>query len=202
MSKSVLKGRYDGGEEKGSKRALLVIDVQNEYFTGKLPISYPTNSFSNILQVMDKANENEIPVVVIQHTLNKEGAVAFVKDTDGWELHDEIKNRKYSHYIEKTLPSSFIHTDLEEWLAKNNIDTITISGYMTHQCCDITAKYAMHLGYNVEFLSDATGTISIENEQGKISAEELHKMILVIQASRFSKVLNTNEWINQIKKDK
>ncbi len=38
------------------KRALLVIDVQNEYFTGKLPITYPTGSLANVLSAMDAAS--------------------------------------------------------------------------------------------------------------------------------------------------
>ena len=47
------------------KRALLVIDVQNEYFSGKLPVTYPENSFENIIKVIDFANENKIPVIII-----------------------------------------------------------------------------------------------------------------------------------------
>ena len=50
------------------KRALLVIDVQNEYFSGLLPITHPQGHLTNILRVMDAAAGNEIPVVVIQHT--------------------------------------------------------------------------------------------------------------------------------------
>ena len=50
------------------KRALLVIDVQNEYFTGKLPVSYPSDSFNNILRIMDAAMENKIATAVIQNS--------------------------------------------------------------------------------------------------------------------------------------
>ncbi|MGE5677325.1 MAG: cysteine hydrolase, partial [Pseudomonadota bacterium] len=32
------------------KRVLLVIDVQNEYFTGKLPVTYPEGSLDNIIK--------------------------------------------------------------------------------------------------------------------------------------------------------
>ena len=53
---------------KSAKRALLVIDVQNEYFTGKLPVSYPSGSLDNILRAIDVALSQEIPVVVIRHT--------------------------------------------------------------------------------------------------------------------------------------
>jgi nicotinamidase-related amidase len=69
---------------------------------------------------------------------------------------------------------------------------------MTQLCCDTTARQAVHLGFKVEFLSDATGTLDIANEAGKISAEDLHRAILVTQQSRFSKVLTTEAWIESL----
>ncbi len=180
------------------KRVLLVIDVQNEYFSGKLPVSYPPGSLENILKVMNAAQANEIPVIVVQHTALAENAETFVKGTSGWELLPEVLNQPYTHLIEKTLPGSFTGTNLESWLRENNIATVTISGYMIHMCCDTTARQAFHKGFNVEFLSDATGTLSVSNYAGKISDEELHRAVLVTQAMRFSNVLSTTDWIQKI----
>ena len=56
----------------------------------------------------------------------------------------------------------------------------------------------MHLGFNVEFLEDATGTLNVSNYAGEISAEKLHKAILVTQAMRFSKVIHIEDWIKKI----
>lgn len=197
---TVFKGSYAGAGKPVGKRALLVIDVQNEYFTGKLPVCYPADTLPNVLAAIDAAKEAGIPVVIVQHTMTSPGASAFVKGSDGWELHDAVKGIEVDHYVEKNLPSSFVGTDLQAWLDGNGIDTVVISGYMTQFCCDTTAKYAMHLGYNVEFLSDATATLGFENEAGRVSAEELHRAILVQQAARFSHVLPTEAWIANIKK--
>jgi nicotinamidase-related amidase len=65
-------------------------------------------------------------------------------------------------------------------------------------CCDTTAREAFHKNYYVEFLSDATGTIDVNNYVGTISSKELHHATLMAQSLRFSKVLSTNEWINNI----
>ncbi len=197
---TVFKWSYAGAGKPVGKRALLVIDVQNEYFTGKLPVCYPADTLPNVLAAIDAAKEAGIPVVIVQHTMTSPGASAFVKGSDGWELHDALKGIEADHYVEKHLPSSFVGTDLQAWLDGNGIDTVVISGYMTQFCCDTTAKYAMHLGYNVEFLSDATATLGFENEAGRVSAEELHRAILVQQAARFSHVLPTEAWIANIKK--
>ncbi len=180
------------------KRALLVIDVQNEYITGKLPISYPPNSFSNILKVVDAANEKNIPVILIQHTSPAENALTFKKGSNEWNIHPEILNKKHTQVVEKKLPCSFTNTNLESVLKDLNIDTVTIAGFMTQMCCDTTARQAMHMGYSVEFLSDATGTLQLSNSAGTISAEDLHKAILVIQAARFSKVLSSDEWCRNL----
>lgn len=182
------------------KRALLVIDVQNEYFTGKLPVKYPKGSLKNIVKGMDEALINKIPIIVIQHTDLEKDSKTFIKGSKEWEIHDEIKKKKYDYIIEKNLPGSFTGTDLENILKKRNIDTVTICGYMTHMCCDTTARQAHHLGFSVEFLSDATGTINISNYSGTIKAKDMHKATLITQAMSFSKVLTINEWINTIKK--
>jgi nicotinamidase-related amidase len=178
--------------------ALLVIDVQNEYFTGKLPVTYPQRSFENILNAMDHARKHNIPVIVIQHTNPSTDASTFRKGSPMWELHDEIKRRTADVIIEKTLPGSFTGTNLDVWLKEKKISTITIAGYMTQMCCDTTARQAFHRGYSVQFLSDATGTLSITNSAGMISDADLHRAILVTQQQRFSRVLTTAEWIAQI----
>jgi nicotinamidase-related amidase len=100
--------------------------------------------------------------------------------------------------IEKTLPGSFTGTQLAAWLHEREIDTVVIAGYMTQMCCDTTARQAMHMGLNVEFLSDATGTLAVKNAAGAVTAEELHRAILVTQAMRFSTVLSTAEWIARL----
>lgn len=180
------------------KRALLVIDVQNEYFSGKMPVTYPEGSLGNIVKAMEAASRNGIPVILVQHTAPQKDSPTFAKGSKAWEIHEEILRRKYDYLIEKNLPGSFTATELESILRDKGIDTVVISGYMTQMCCDTTSRQAVHLGLSVEFLSDGTGTLDISNGAGKVTAEELHRAILVTQAMRFSKVRTTDEWIQAI----
>lgn len=179
-------------------RALLVIDVQNEYFTGKLPVSYPVGTLSNVLAAMDAARSHDVPVVAIQHAAPQPDSAVFRKGSKEWELHPEIAAREHDVLIHKSLPGSFTGTQLETWLREHGVETVVVSGYMTQMCCDTTARQALHLGFNVEFLSDATGTLDIQNEAGKVSGEELHRAILVTQQMRFSEVLPTGDWIKRL----
>lgn len=179
-----------------AKRALLVIDVQNEYFTGKMPVTYPEGSLANILRAVDAADATGVPVVVIQHAAPQPDSAVFLKGSAGWELHPEIASRAHVAVIHKSLPGSFTDTELETVLRSRGIDTVAICGYMTQMCCDTTSRQAVHLGFQVEFLSDATGTLEFSNSAGSISAKDLHTAVLVVQQSRFAKVMTAAEWVS------
>lgn len=178
------------------RRALLVIDVQNEYVTGNLPIEYPHvhESLGNITRAMDAADAHGIPVIVVPNTAPK-GSPVFAKGTTGWDLHEIVNSRERSHYIEKILPDAFSGTDLSDWLVEHGVNVITIVGYMTHNCDDATVKHALHAGYAVEFLTDASGSLSYENSAGTASAEEIHRVFSVVMHTRFAAVACTDEWI-------
>ncbi len=183
-------------------RALLVIDVQKEYFvspdySGALPITHPVGHLEQILRVMDAA-QGKLPTIVVQHFFPESGPPIFRKGTPGYELHPEVANRPWEHLVEKSLPGSFTNTDLEAWLRVRRIDTVTIAGYMTHMCCDTTAREAVHRGFKCEFLSDATGTLPLNNSAGAVTAEELHRSILVAQQMLLSEVLTTEQWLARI----
>lgn len=176
-------------------RALLVIDAQMEYFTGALPVSHPAGSLERILAAMDAAAAHGVPSAVIQHAAASPQVPVFAPGGPTWELHPEVARRPRDILVPKHLPGSFTNTELEPWLRQVGADTVAICGYMTQMCCDTTSRQAFHRGLGVEFLSDATGTLDLANSAGRVSAEELHRAILVTQAARFAKVLTTGEWI-------
>jgi nicotinamidase-related amidase len=176
-------------------RALLVIDVQNEYFTGAFPITHPAGHLDQILRVMDAAEGRVLTVIVQHHFPDKP---FFRKGTKEWELHPEVAGRPRDLLVEKTLPGSFTHTPLEDWLKARGITTVAIAGYMTHMCCDTTARQAVHRGFTVEFLSDATGTLPLSNSAGQVTAEELQRSILCAQQMLLSEVLPSSTWIDRL----
>lgn len=178
------------------KRALIVIDVQNEYVTGNLRIEYPAVEVSlrHIGQAMDAAHAAGIPVVVVQNS-TPPGTPIFARGSDGWALHPVVSSRPADHYVEKSLPSAFAGTDLESWLREQGIDTLTVVGYMTHNCVDSTVKQALHAGFAVEVLDDATGSVPYSNRSGLVSAEAIHRTFMVVLQSRFANVMDTASWL-------
>ncbi len=180
------------------KRALLVIDVQREYFDGALPITHPIGHLDRILQVMDLGRKAGVPTAVIRHHQPDPNSPIFCLNSEMWQLHPEVASRPYDVLIEKQLPGSFTGTNLEAWLKQVNADTVSIAGYMTHMCCDTTARQAFHRGYKVEFLKEATGTLRVENQAGTATAEELQNSILVAQQMFISDVIDNQTWVNRL----
>src|SRR5215218_5417632 len=106
------------------RRALVVIDVQNEYFEGGgLPIEYPpiTDTLPNVTRAMDAARAAGVPVVVVQHHAPP-GAPVFQADKHGGQLHPEVAERHRDHLVTKALPSVFTGTDFGAWLKARGVD--------------------------------------------------------------------------------
>ncbi|GLZ75208.1 isochorismatase [Actinorhabdospora filicis] len=177
--------------------ALIVIDVQNEYTAeGNLPIAYPDFGVAvgNIAAMMDAAAERGVKVVVVQHDAPATAPV-FVPGTRNWELHPEIGGRSRDHLLHKAFPSSFAGTDLLDYLRANDVDTVTLVGFMTQNCVLHTAFDAVVHGLAARVVSDATGAPGLANEQGKASAREIHETLMTVFHSNVAAVGTTAEWL-------
>lgn len=183
------------------RRALIVVDVQQEYFDGILQIQSPSReqSLANVLTALDVAERQGLPVVVAQHEL-PEGAPAFATGSHSWTLHPEIEARLKPSWkrVTKDKSSVFAGTDVAAWLDEQGVDTITIVGFMTNNCDIATAVGAEELGLAAEILSDATGAIHLANEAGKVSADQLHQTLLVLLHSNLAAVASTAAWAEAV----
>lgn len=179
-------------------RALLVIDVQREYFDGAFPIRHPVGHLEAILEAMDAARRAKLPTVVVRHHQPDPESPVFRKGSELWQLREEVESRPRDALIDKQLPGSFTNTRLDEFLKERHVDTVCIAGYMTQVCCDTTAREAFHRGYKVEFLRDATGTLDVANKAGSVTAEQLQDAILVAQQMFFSDVVDNATWLKRI----
>jgi nicotinamidase-related amidase len=182
------------------KRALLIIDVQNEYFTGNLRIEYPDvdQSLANICDAMDAARASGIPVVIVQHVGPETSPIAG-RGSIGAELHPSIGERHRDVLIEKNKTSALNGTTLGAWLRERAIDTLTVVGYMTNNCVTATTLQAAQEGWSVELLHDACGSVSYANAAGSATAEEIHRVYTVVLHTGFAAVATTAECLSAIK---
>ncbi|KUM29199.1 isochorismatase [Arthrobacter sp. EpRS66] len=180
------------------RRALIVIDAQQEYFEGLLQIQYPEReqSVAAIAKAMDAARQAEIPVVVVQHQA-PEGFPVFAPESSTFALHPQIAERLESadHSFTKGFASIFAGTGLEAWLREREIDTLTLVGYMTNNCVIGSAAAAEPLGFTVEVLPDATGAIDIVNSAGRIPAQQVHETLMAVLNSNWAAVAPSTQWV-------
>lgn len=182
-----------------TKRALILIDVQNEYVSGNLPIEYPDiqTSLANIGKAVAVAQSAGIPIVLVRQ-MAPESSPIFAKGSDGWQFHPVVAGITPDFYVEKALPSALAGTQLGPWLKENGIETLVVAGYMTHNCNDSTVRQAVHEGWKVEYLHDATGSLPYSNQAGSVSAKEIHTAFCVVMQSRFAAVMSTADWAEAV----
>jgi len=137
------------------RRALVVIDVQQQYFSGPLEVQHPPHaeSLPRITAALDAANEAGVPVAAFQHT-TAAGAPVFDPTTPQWQLHPEVEQRLRpgSFRSEKQFGTVFAGTGLVDWLRERDVDTLTLVGYMTNNCVLASAAEAETHGLSVEVL--------------------------------------------------
>lgn len=180
------------------RRALIVIDAQQEYFDdGLLPIQYPNrdDSVAVIQSAIKEARDAGVPVVLVQHELPAEAPV-FASGSATWQNHPGVaaQEENAAKRISKQFSSIFAGTDLEPWLREQGIDTITLVGYMTNNCVIASAAAAEPLGFAVEVLSDATGAIDLANEAGTAPARQVHETLMALLHSNWAAVTDAGTW--------
>ncbi len=187
------------------RRALVLVDIQQQYFSGLLEIRYPPHgqSLARITTAIDAATAAGIPVAVVQHTAG-DGAPVFAPGSPEFELHPEVELRRTEGWksVVKRYGSVYADTDLAQWLREHDVDTVTLVGYMTNNCILASAVEAEVLGFATEVLSDATGAIDIANDAGSADARTVHTTLLALLNSNWASVATTHAWTAALATDR
>lgn len=164
-------------------KALLVIDLQNDYFPGgKFPLWNTEAVLGNIEQAVEKANAQGIPVIHIQHVA-KGAAPFFNEGTPGADIHPRIlAAAPNAPVVVKEFADGFEKTSLDETLAKLGATELLVCGMMTQNCVTHTAISKAAEKYDVAILTDCCTTVS----------EILHLIALHAVSTRMKLVPSTD----------
>ncbi len=169
--------------------ALLIIDVQNDYFPGGAnELSHPLDAEKRIQELLAESRACGRPVVYIQH-FNPPDDTFFLEGTFGAEISDRIKPQPEDKVIVKRYPNSFLKTGLDAHLKSLQVDTLIICGMMTHMCVDTTVRAAMDYGYQVKLAADACATMDLELNGEIIPADMVHKAFIAALNGVFASVI-------------
>lgn len=137
-------------------QALLIIDVQNDYFPGgRFELAGAVDALERIKAVLRRFREKGLPVIFVQHINTRPGASFFLPDTVGVEIHPDIAPTGGEPVVVKHAPNSFFQTNLPELLQAAEVSELAVCGMMTHMCIDSTVRAAKDYGIPVTLLYDA-----------------------------------------------
>ena len=174
--------------------ALLVIDIQNDYFPGgAMALHRPEAAAANAAKLIAAYRRKGGPVIHMQHVSTRPGATFFLPNTRGVEIHESVRPQAGETVIQKHFPNCFRDTRLLEHLRAAGIDALTIAGMMTHMCVDTTTRAAADLGFACSLAHDATATRELAFGGAKVAAEQVQLSYLAGLNGLFAKVLGTEE---------
>src|SRR5688500_13077549 len=139
--------------------ALLVIDIQNDYFPGgAMELEGADAAGAKAAEAIRSFRDKSLPVVHVRHLSVRPGSTFFLPGTKGAEVHSLVAPKAGETVVEKNFPNSFRNTNLQQVLEKQGIKNLVVAGMMTHMCVDASVRHAADVGYKITLLSDACAT--------------------------------------------
>ncbi|MDY7574775.1 cysteine hydrolase family protein [Actimicrobium sp. CCI2.3] len=139
--------------------ALLIIDIQNDYFPGGTMELVGADAASRQAKLLlDAWRANNLPVFHVQHIAPQPDATFFRPNTVGAQIHENMVPIAGETLITKATPNSFHDTSLLESLRAAHITHLVVVGMMTHMCVDSTVRAASDLGFVCQVVHDACAT--------------------------------------------
>jgi nicotinamidase-related amidase len=180
------------------KTALLVIDIQKDYFpSGKMPLVNPETAAKNAYTLLQCFREHGGRHVHIQHISIRPGATFFLPGDRGTDIHDLTAHFEGEPLVQKHYPNSFRETNLLDLLRGWGVERVVVCGMMTHLCVDATARAAADLGFNVIVAADACATRALTFGAITVPAEQVQTAFLAaLQA--YGQVLTVEAIITQL----
>lgn len=172
------------------KQALLLIDIQNDYFPGgAMELAGSPEAGERAGRLAQAFRAASLAVIHVQHVATRQGATFFLPGTPGVAIHECVAPQQGELVVTKHFPNSFRQTNLLEQLRRRQISTLVIAGMMTHMCVDTTTRAAADLGFQCTLAHDACATRALSFGGVEVSAEQVQAAYLAALDGPFASVL-------------
>jgi nicotinamidase-related amidase len=177
-------------------KALLLIDIQNDYFPGgKMELHGSLDASLKAKAALASFRKKGDPVIHVQHLSVQPGAPFFVPETPGVEIHENVRPAAGETVVKKHFPNSFRETPLLERLKESGIDDLVVCGMMTAVCVDSTVRAAFDHGFRCTLLTDACASRSLVYQGEEIPAEHVHGAFVAAMGIFFAKTVTVEEYL-------
>lgn len=180
------------------KTALLLIDIQNDYFPGgRMELVKPLEAAQKAYMLLQCFREHTQKTVHIQHISLSPTAAFFISGDRGTDIHDSAAHFEGEPLVQKHYPNSFRETNLLDLLKGWDIQRVIITGMMSHMCVDATARAAADFGFQVMVAEDACATRDLKFGETTIPAEHVHKAFMAALKS-YGQVMTAEQIITHL----
>jgi nicotinamidase-related amidase len=178
--------------------ALIIIDIQNDYFEGgSMTLVGAEKASLNAQKILNRFRENKSLIIHIQHISLGKTKNYFLPKTIGAEINKNVKPINGEKIITKYFPNSFRRTDLLDYLKSKDIKNMVICGMMTHMCVDATTRAAKDLEFNITLIGDACATKDLEISGQEVKAIEVQKSFLAAMSDFYATIKVTDQYLEE-----
>ena len=178
--------------------ALLIVDIQNDYFPGgRMVVEGSTEASQKAGQALSLFRDKGLALIHIQHLSTRPDATFFIDGTDGVNIHANVQPAAGEPVIQKHFPNAFRGTPLLEHLKSRHIDQVVIAGMMTHMCVDATTRAAFDHGFRCTVLHDACATRALVFNDVTVPAMQVQASFLAALGAVYAKVIGTDAFCAQ-----
>ncbi|UXT61318.1 cysteine hydrolase (plasmid) [Agrobacterium fabrum] len=177
-----------------SNRAVLVVDLQNEYWpSGNLPLHGIDAAAANAARIMAHARQKGDLIVNIRH--EAPGAPFFVPGSDGVKINQTVLPKDDEPVITKNFPNSFRNTGLSDLLKEKGVEEVVVVGAMSHMCVDATVRAANDMGYKTTTIHDACATLDLTFDGIITPAAQVHAALMAALSFGYGEVISTDAFL-------
>lgn len=171
--------------------ALVLVDFQDEFFHGRLPIPKGEHAVVEAARLAAWARRSAIDVVYVRNEVTRPNSPIFAAGSPTTRIVAELAPRPGELVVTKAMAGAFTRTSLDEELKARGVDTIIVAGLMTHLAVFATASDATVLGYRTIIAEDAVATRTLPEADGPgaVDAATVQRVTLAILADRVADVM-------------
>lgn len=179
-----------------SQKALIIIDIQNDYFPGgKWTLANADAAADNAAKALAAARARGDLVIHVRHEFESADAPFFAPGSEGAQIHPKLAPQGDEAVVLKHKVNAFLDTPLQGLLEQRRVSEVTVVGSMSHMCIDAAVRAAADLGYAVTVLHDACATRDLEFNGSIIPAAQAHAAYMSSLAFAYAQVISTQDWL-------
>lgn len=176
--------------------ALLIIDIQNDYFPGgRMELVGSVAASLRARALLEAFRARGLPVIHVQHVSTRPGATFFLPDTEGVRIHESVRPAPGEAVVTKHFPNAFRETTLAATLRERGVDALVIAGMMSHMCIDTSTRAAADAGFACTLVHDACATRDLAFGATTVPAAQVQAAFMAAMNGAFARVVTADEAI-------